>query len=145
MAEFYSNFRFILVPILCWFGIQLFKFLWDLFTLHEVNFKRFIGSGGMPSSHSAIVTSIATMIGKNSGINSPIFALGVIMSLIVMYDAAGVRRAAGEQAKVLNEIVKEKKKTLNQTPEEKLQEALGHTPVQVFAGAFIGILVGLIA
>ena len=145
MAEFYNNYKYIIVPILCWFVIQLFKFLWDFFTLHEVNFKRFLGSGGMPSSHSAIITSIATMIGKNSGINSPIFALSVVVSLIVMYDAAGVRRAAGEQAKVLNEIVKEKKKSLNQTPEEKLQEALGHTPVQVFAGAFIGILVGLIA
>lgn len=145
MAEFYNNYKYIIVPILCWFVIQLFKFLWDFFTLHEVNFKRFLGSGGMPSSHSAIITSIATMIGKNSGINSPIFALSIVISLIVMYDAAGVRRAAGEQAKVLNEIVKEKKKSLNQTPEEKLQEALGHTPVQVFAGAFIGILVGLIA
>ena len=145
MAEFYSNYKYIIVPILCWFVIQLFKFLWDFITLHEVNFKRFLGSGGMPSSHSAIITSIATMIGKSNGVNSPIFALSVVLSLIVMYDAAGVRRAAGEQAKVLNEIVKEKKKSLNQTPEEKLQEALGHTPVQVFAGAFIGIFVGLIA
>lgn len=97
----------------------------------------------MPSSHSAVVTSLATMIGISQGIDSPIFAMSVIFAFVVMYDAAGIRRAAGKQAELLNKIVN--------TPglsgvevTEKLQEVLGHTPTQVLVGAIIGIIVGFI-
>jgi len=135
--------KYIYVPIILWFCIQTFKVIYDLYTTKKFNFKRILGAGGMPSSHSAVVTSIATLIGKYQGVNSAIFGLALMFALVVMYDACGVRRAAGKQAKVLNEIVN--------TPglsgvevQGKLQEALGHTPIQVFVGALIGLIAGLI-
>lgn len=98
----------------------------------------------MPSSHSAIVTGLATLIGKYEGVDTPIFAVSLILALVVMYDACGVRRAAGKQAAVLNKIIQTPGLTSVQI-RERLVEALGHTPVQVFVGALIGILVGLVA
>ncbi len=137
------EYRYLIIPFATWFFIQLFKLIYDLVTTKKFNFKRILGAGGMPSSHSAVVVSLATMIGKEFGVNSAIFGLSIIFAFVVMYDAAGVRRAAGKQAKLLNKIV--------QTPglsnvqvSEKLQEVLGHTPTQVFVGAFIGGVVGFI-
>ena len=137
------EYKYLIVPFGTWFFIQLFKLIYDLVTTKKFNFKRILGAGGMPSSHSAVVVALCTMIGKNYGINSAIFGLSVVFAFVVMYDAAGVRRAAGIQAKLLNKIV--------QTPglsnvevTEKLQEVLGHTPTQVFVGAFIGLIVGLV-
>ena len=124
-------------------SIQLFKLLYDLVTTRKFNFKRILGAGGMPSSHSAVVMTCAMMIGKDQGFNSSTFALSIIFAFIVMYDAAGVRRAAGKQAALLNKIV--------DTPglsgvevQERLVEVLGHTPFQVLVGALIGTIVGLI-
>lgn len=97
----------------------------------------------MPSSHSAVVTSLATMIGRQYGVASPIFAMAVIFAIVVMYDAAGVRRAAGKQAELLNKIVETPGLTGVQVS-EKLVEVLGHTPTQVFVGALIGVIIGLI-
>lgn len=97
----------------------------------------------MPSSHSAVVTGLATMIGKSQGIDSPIFALAVIFAFVVMYDAAGIRRAAGKQAKLLNQIIETPGLSGVQVS-ERLVEVLGHTPTQVVVGAIIGIIVGLI-
>lgn len=94
----------------------------------------------MPSAHSATVMCITTMIGKNLGLNSEIFAMSIVFSLVVMYDAAGVRRNVGEQAHVLNDILKNQKLTGVQ----KLQEMTGHTPVQVVSGALIGLIVGVV-
>jgi len=136
--------KYIYVPFLLWFAIQLYKFLYELAKTKKVNFKRIVGAGGMPSSHSAIVTSLTTLIGKYEGVDSSIFALSLIMSFIVMYDACGVRRAAGKQAAVLNKIVETPGMTGLQVS-EKLIEMLGHTPFQVIVGAILGILVGLIA
>ena len=135
--------RFLIIPVLTWFCIQVFKVIWDLITTKKFNFKRILGAGGMPSSHTAIVVSLSVMIGKEFGFDSPIFALSTIFAFIVMYDAAGVRRAAGKQARLLNKIV--------ETPglsdievQERLVEVLGHTPFQVIVGAMIGIIVGAI-
>lgn len=102
-----------------------------------------MGAGGMPSSHSAVVIALATMIGRSQGVNSPIFALSLIFALVVMYDAAGVRRETGKQAHLLNEIVNTPGLSSVEV-KEKLVEAVGHTPVQVFAGAIIGFSVGVI-
>ena len=135
--------KYIYIPFLLWFGIQLFKLIYDLCTTKKFNFKRILGAGGMPSSHSAVVTSLATLIGKNIGVDSPIFALSLIFAFVVMYDACGVRRAAGKQAKVLNDIINTPGLS-NLQVQEKLQEALGHTPTQVFVGALIGLVAGLI-
>lgn len=143
IISFIQEYKYIIVPFGIWFGIQLFKLIYDLVVNKKFNFKRILQSGGMPSSHTGVVVGLTTMIGKSQGINSPIFAVSLIFSFIVMYDAAGVRRAAGKQAKLLNKII--------ETPglsgvevSEKLVEVLGHTPVQVFVGALIGIVVGLI-
>lgn len=95
--QFIQN-KYIYIPFLLWFFIQLYKVLYDLITTKKFNFKRIIGAGGMPSSHSAIVVSLATLIGKYQGVDTPIFALALIMAFVVMYDACGVRRAAGKQA-----------------------------------------------
>ena len=99
--EFIQN-KYIIVPMFVWLGIQIFKTVWDLIKERKFNFKRLLGAGGMPSSHSAVVCSLATLIGRDQGFDSAIFGLSVIMALVVMYDAAGVRRAAGKQAKILN-------------------------------------------
>lgn len=136
--------KYIYIPILLWFFIQLFKVIYDLVTTKKFNFKRIMGAGGMPSSHSAIVTSLATMIGKYEGVDTPIFALSLIMAFIVMYDACGVRRAAGKQAALLNKIIQTPGLTGVQVS-ERLVEVLGHTPVQVFVGALLGVVVGGIA
>lgn len=141
--EFFAEYKYLIVPFTVWFGIQLFKVIWDIVTTHKFNFKRILGAGGMPSSHSAVVTSLATMIGKSQGINTPIFALAVVFASVVMYDAAGVRRAAGKQAKLLNKLIETPGLT-NIQVQEKLVEVLGHTPVQVFVGALIGVIVGAI-
>ena len=89
--NFFEQYKYLTVPITVWLFIQTFKVIWDLITTHKFNFKRIIGAGGMPSSHSAITTTIATMIGKSQGFDSPIFALAFIVACVVMYDAAGVR------------------------------------------------------
>lgn len=143
IITFIQEYKYIIVPFLVWFGIQLFKLIYDLVTTKKFNFKRIMQAGGMPSSHSAVVVALTTMIAKAEGINSPIFGVSLIFSFVVMYDAAGVRRAAGKQAKLLNKIV--------ETPglsgvevSERLVEVLGHTPIQVLVGALIGLAVGII-
>ena len=141
--NFFEQYKYIIVPISVWAGIQFFKVIWDLIVTHKFNFKRILGAGGMPSSHSAVVTSAATMIGKSEGFDSPIFALAVIFACVVMYDAAGIRRAAGKQAKLLNKLIETPGLT-NIQVQEKLVEVLGHTPIQVLIGAIIGVIVGLI-
>ncbi len=135
--------KYIYVPFFLWFGIQLFKLIYDLCTTKKFNFKRIMGAGGMPSSHSAVVVGLATLIGKYEGVNSPIFAVSFILAAVVMYDACGIRRAAGKQAALLNKLIETPGLTSVQVS-EKLVEVLGHTPVQVFVGALIGIVVGLI-
>lgn len=137
------EYRYLIVPFATWFFIQLFKLIYDLVTTKKFNFKRILGAGGMPSSHSAVVVALCTMIGKEYGMNSPIFALSIVFAFVVMYDAAGVRRAAGKQAKLLNKIVQTPGLT-NVEVTEKLQEVLGHTPTQVLVGALIGFIVGYI-
>lgn len=136
--------KYLYIPLIVWFCIQSFKVIYDLVTTKKFNFKRILGAGGMPSSHTAVVTTLAAMLGKNEGFDTPIFAMAVIFSLVVMYDAAGVRRAAGKQARLLNKIIETPGLTGVQV-QEKLLEALGHTPLQVFVGATIGIAVGLLA
>ena len=134
--------KYVYVPMILWFCIQTFKLLHDLYKTKKFNFKRILGAGGMPSSHSAVVVSIATLIGKNYGVDSAIFGLALMFALVVMYDACGVRRAAGKQAKVLNEIVNTPGLSSIEV-QGKLQEALGHTPIQVFVGALIGLIAGI--
>ena len=141
--DFYTQYRYLIVPFVNWFCVQTFKVLWELATTKKFNFKRIIGAGGMPSSHTAIVVSITTMVGRSQGINSVIFAVSLIFSLVVMYDACGVRRQAGKQARILNDIVNTPGLSTVQV-REKLVEALGHTPLQVIIGAIVGFTAGML-
>lgn len=116
------------------------KVLTYIFTHKSLNFKIFTTTGGMPSSHSAFVIAMATSTGLIDGFSSTTFALAMGIALVVMYDAAGLRRAAGKMAATLNKIVDH---VYNAPTSEKLKELLGHTPVEVFVGAILGIFVGL--
>jgi acid phosphatase family membrane protein YuiD len=138
-----GSIKILYVTTVAWFIAQGLKVLIYWFRNHKINFRLFVGTGGMPSSHSAFVCSLATAIGLESGWDSPVFLLSVGIALIIMSDAAGVRRAAGQQAKILNEIMDDLYSS-RPVPEKKLKELLGHTPVQVFAGALLGIGVVLL-
>lgn len=133
----------IYIPFLLWLAIQTFKVVTELVKNKKLDVKRIVGAGGMPSSHSAIVCSVAVLVGKEYGFHTGIFALATVFAFIVMYDATGVRRAAGKQARILNKILETPGLTTVEV-QEKLIEALGHTPIQVFVGAALGIIVGAI-
>ena len=126
-----------------WVCIQCFKFIVDWIINGKPNYKRLCGAGGMPSSHSAVVATLTTLIGKKYGLDSGVFAISCVFSAVVMYDAAGVRRAAGKQATLLNKLI-ENSANSGIVVSEKLVEVLGHTPFQVLVGALLGISVGLL-
>lgn len=136
--------KYLYVPLLLWFCIQVFKVICDLVKTKKFNFKRIMGAGGMPSSHTAVVTSLAMLVGRSEGFDSAMFAVALVFAMVVMYDAAGVRRAAGKQAHLLNKIIETPGLTGVEV-QERLVEVLGHTPLQVIVGAIIGITVGLLA
>lgn len=136
------DYKFLIIPTLAWLTVQVFKFISDAIINRKINFKRLVETGGMPSSHSATVTSLMTAIGISEGLTSPIFAVSFVFSIIVMYDAAGVRRAAGKQATILNQLINSNQ--IKVDTNEKLKELLGHTPFQVFIGAIYGIILAVI-
>lgn len=130
---------------LSWGLAQVIKTIIHLILTKKFVAERLIGSGGMPSCHSATVCALTTSIVINEGINSPFFAMSAILAIIVMYDARGVRRETGLQATVLNEIVDIIEKLgADVTYDEKLKEFIGHTPFQVLVGAILGIIIALI-
>lgn len=130
--------------VLSWFVAQLLKVVFVFAEDRKLNFKRLVGSGGMPSSHSAFTVSLAMSVGFCEGFSSAAFAICFCMALVVMYDAAGVRRSAGQQAKILNRIVDEWGKGDFSDTEKKLKELLGHTPIEVVAGAVLGTIIAII-
>ncbi len=135
----------LLMPaILAWFAAQLIKLILTLILSKKLDFRRMVGSGGMPSSHSSFVVALTVSAGMRHGWDSALFAVCTVLAAIVMYDAAGVRRAAGRQAAVLNRIARTLTES-GQTDErhEALRELLGHTPVEVIAGALLGTLIAI--
>lgn len=124
------------IAVNTWFIAQVIKVVNDLIVHKKLNMRRLWGSGGMPSSHAATVMSLTTVVGIVNGWDSAIFAVSFIFAIVVMYDAAGVRRAAGKQAKVLNQMIEDKGMHMK----ERLTELLGHTPFEVFMGALLGIV-----
>lgn len=158
------------VGVLSWFAAQIIKTLLFCLEHHTLNLERMVGAGGMPSAHSALVCSITVAMAKKTGFSSPEFALALAFASVVMYDAMGVRRAAGEQAKVLNRIMRDLRWQVDgffgvlnpaksrdtvpprdnepeepaaeelQREEKELKEFLGHTPLEVLGGALLGIL-----
>ncbi len=138
--DMFTN-RSLIVPVFTWLIAQSIKFIYDFVKNNKIDFKKFISSGGMPSSHTAFTVTLSTILGMHNGFDSDIFALSVIFSLIVMADAAGLRRAAGKQAEVLNRLVNSSEHI---QLDKELKVLLGHTPVEVFAGAALGIITGII-
>lgn len=128
-----------------WFTAQVLKGLIQTALHHRFDWRTFIGSGGMPSSHSAFVCALAVSLGGLYGWRSPLFALAACLAAIVMYDACNVRRAAGEQAKVLNHLLHYLDQFTPDVAEKALKELLGHTPLQVLMGALLGSGIGALA
>jgi len=143
LEEFFSS-SILVTTIMSWFIAQVIKVILVLLKSKKIDFRRFVGSGGMPSSHSSFVVSLAVSVGLTEGFTSTLFAVTVVLAMVVMYDAAGVRRAAGQQAKILNMLVEDWEKKDFTGTEKKLKELLGHSPVEVFAGALLGIVIALI-
>lgn len=133
--------RTLWAPVMISLAVQLWKFLWPLIFQRRLEWNLLWSTGGMPSSHSALVAALAMSVGMHTGFGSPVFAVSVVLAMVVMYDAAGIRQAAGKQAQKINAIVEE---LLAGHPlnEEQLRELLGHTPLQVLVGALIGALAG---
>ena len=134
----------LLIAIFALLSAQGLKVLVDYGRTKTVDKALFFGTGGMPSSHSAFVVSMATSIGTVEGLHSSLFAIALVFALIVMYDAAGVRRAAGRHAEIINMLM-ESLENIGITPDEKLKELLGHSPIEVVAGALWGIAVATVA
>ncbi len=144
ISELLQN-QVLTTALLSWFIAQVIKTILVLLVDRKFNPERLVGAGGMPSAHSATVCSLLVAISRTAGFSSVEFAISVVLAAVVMYDATGVRRAAGEQAKVLNKMLE--KQPLDETDDllqVELKEFLGHTPLQVLAGALLGILIAMI-
>jgi acid phosphatase family membrane protein YuiD len=133
----------LLVSLLACFTAQGLKVVVELIRNGKVSLRYMVTTGGMPSAHSALVGSLATGVGLSKGWSSPEFAIASLFAVIVMYDAAGVRQAAGKQARILNQIIDELFQEDHQVSQEKLKELLGHTPFQVLVGLTLGIMISL--
>lgn len=140
VLEEIMNNKALWVAALAWFIAQAAKIILTLIEDRKMDWSRVYGTGGMPSSHSALVSALAVSLGKNFGFHSPFFAMSAVFGLVVMYDAAGIRRAAGKQAEAINTLLTHS----GLTPGEQLKVLLGHTPFQVVVGAFVGIGTGFI-
>ncbi len=123
-----------------WLIAQVLKLFTSYYRTNKVDFQRLVGAGGMPSSHAALVVSLAMATGWNRGFDSVDFAIALVMAGVVMYDASGVRQAAGKQAKVLNKLLQDLQQH-HSIQEIRLKELLGHTPLEVIAGALLGTLI----
>lgn len=135
--------RVLLCAIIAWMIAQSTKVVWTLIKERRFDAERIMGSGGMPSAHSASVVASTFAIGQIMGYDNPVFGLAAIFSFIVMYDAANVRMAAGKQAKVINRIIKEIGEHKFHLDRE-LKELLGHTYLEVIVGMILGIAVALV-
>jgi acid phosphatase family membrane protein YuiD len=126
-----------------WFTAQFIKMIRSLIVTRRLDLGYMFSSGGMPSAHSALVTAMATAIGRVMGLGSPVFALAIVFAGVVMYDAAGVRLAVSLQARILNHMIDDffHERGLQA---KRLRELIGHTPLEVFAGAAVGIIIGIL-
>jgi uncharacterized protein len=144
VSQIFHN-QVLVVALLACFTAQGLKLIIELIRDRKVNFRYLVTTGGMPSAHSALVGALATGIGQSMGWSSPDFAIACLFAVIVMYDAAGVRQAAGKQAQLLNQITDELFQEGHNFNEEKLKELLGHTPFQVLVGLILGIAISMLS
>lgn len=147
MQDFDSLFQnqVLLVSLIACLLAQGLKVAIELLRNGKVNLRFLFTTGGMPSAHSALVGALATGVGLTAGWSSPDFAIASLFAIIVMYDAAGVRQAAGKQARILNQILDELFHDGHTLNEERLKELLGHTPFQVLVGLALGIAITVLA
>lgn len=144
MEQLLSNYP-LMTAVLSWFVAQVLKTAIDAYFNKGINWERMTGSGGMPSSHSSTVVSLAVAIGVSYGVDSTLFALALIFAIVVMYDATGVRRETGKQAVILNRLLLDNPFSwMGEEFDKKLKEYVGHTPLQVLMGAILGMLIALI-
>ncbi|MBR2499993.1 MAG: divergent PAP2 family protein [Clostridia bacterium] len=135
-----------MTAVIGWFVAQLLKVIFTLIQNKRLDLTRFIGSGGMPSSHTSFVIALTTSIGYQDGVTSSLFAISAVLSFVVMYDASGVRRATGTQAKVINKLVDTYEESENiEIFDGQLKELIGHSPLEVLAGAILGLFIGIIS
>jgi len=134
----------LLASVLSWMFAQILKVIFAFAVSKKFSFERLTGAGGMPSGHSATVCCLTISMARVEGLHSPGFAIAVLFAMIVMYDAMGVRQAAGQHAKVINRLVENVEKESQIEVSGDLKEVLGHTPLEVTAGALLGILVAII-
>jgi uncharacterized protein len=137
--------RVLIVALVSCLVAQILKVIFELAKNRKLNIRTLVETGGMPSAHSALVTALATGVGQTVGWSTPEFAIASIFAVIVMYDAAGVRQAAGKQARILNQIIDEVLHDQYEFTEARLKELLGHTPVQVFVGSALGVVISWFA
>lgn len=137
--------RVLLVALIACVIAQLLKLIIEVIQNKKLDMRVLVTTGGMPSAHSALVTSLAVGIGQTIGWSSSEFALATVFAIIVMYDAAGVRQAAGKQARILNQMIDELFYEHPEFNEDRLKELLGHTPFQVIAGSALGITITWLA
>ncbi|MDL2294927.1 divergent PAP2 family protein [Ruminococcaceae bacterium OttesenSCG-928-D13] len=141
---FFNNYL-LMLPVISWAVAQLLKTLLTLAMTRKFEPERLVGSGGMPSSHSALVCSLFVGTAKKYGASSPYFAITLVLAMIVMYDAMGVRLETGKQAKLLNRIIDDLREEGQDIGyDKKLKELVGHTPFQVLSGALLGILIAIL-
>lgn len=140
MNGFLAN-KIFFTTLTVWFLAQTTKVVLGVIKEKRFNFKWFVGTGGMPSSHVAGAAALATACGLEAGFDAPLFAIAAVFAIVTMFDAQGVRHAAGQQAVILNQILEDVYQ--GKFEENKLKELLGHTPLQVFAGAIFGIAITL--
>jgi len=141
-VEIMTN-KIFLTTLLSWFIAQSMKVAIALILTRKFNFRLIMGTGGMPSAHAASVSSLAVSVGMETGFSNPLFIATMVFASIIMFDAQGVRRHAGAQAAILNKMMEEIYFNRG-IREERLKELLGHTPVEVFAGALLGIVIAFI-
>lgn len=141
ISSFFSNY-ILVCSVSAWAAAQLIKFLLTFFITGKARVERLMGAGGMPSSHTAMVCAATIAAARCEGTSSPVFAIALVLACIVMYDATGVRRQAGEQAKMLNRLNRENDGDDDES-EDMLKEKLGHTPLEVLGGALLGILIAV--
>ncbi|OOO00614.1 MAG: hypothetical protein ATN35_06465 [Epulopiscium sp. Nele67-Bin004] len=141
MQGIFNN-EILIAAALSWFIAQMIKLVLTLFNEKKLDLSKLTSSGGMPSSHSSLTVALAVGIGQAHGYDSTLFAIGFVFSAVVMYDAANVRLQAGNHAILLNKIL-EQMKDHTISMEFTLKELLGHTPIQVLAGAILGAVVAL--
>ncbi len=141
--DFLSN-HMLICAMISYFAAQILKIIITLFREKRIDLQLMFASGGMPSSHSSTVAALCISAARMYGVASPYFAITLVLSAIVMYDAAGVRRAAGEHAKILNRLLEDLTSGDQARTEAGLKELIGHTPLQVVMGAVLGIAVPFI-